>query len=163
MAFDFSFAISSVGTAISAAGFGFTIQQLRRTAKATEAVKANVSQLKNRMVAFDYASECVRASKTLQYASQLVKLRKWPEAASMILDGQSILHRLLANSGQKEEIRIEFSKVSEYLLAEVQELEEAEDKNIDYNSAKLMMTLRKHINLLDAQFIGTNLELYQDG
>src|SRR5688572_13969589 len=95
--------IGIAGLILSLLGFGFTIQQLVRTSKATEAVKGAVSNLRNRMAAFDYASECLRAGKSLQHTVQLLRLRQWADAAAALVEVQGTLHRVsIRDEGRPE-------------------------------------------------------------
>ena len=162
MAIDWGLTVGGLGTAISAAGFAFTIQQLHRTAKATEAVRNAVSQLKNRMSTFDYASECVRAVKSLQHASRLLRLKQWQDAATTLLDAQVTLHRISVSNEGKDASRLAASTVAALLLDSVSELEEADEKSIDYDYSSLIMIIRKHVNILDSEIVAINRELYEN-
>jgi hypothetical protein len=149
-----------VGLVVSVLGFYVTIKQLRRTSRATEAVNTAIGNLKNRMAAFDYATECVRASKSLEHATQLLRGRNWEEAATRLLESQSTLNRVaLANEGSVE-ARTFAKETSDLLLEAIRELEDAADKGLDFDPKDLTLTLRKQINMLDVEFLATNKDMY---
>ena len=52
--------------------------------------------------------------------------------------------------------------MSAALLESIQDLEEAEDKKIEYNSSALVMTIRKQVNSLESEIIKTNQDLYEN-
>ncbi|HEX8580283.1 MAG TPA: hypothetical protein VF655_11920 [Allosphingosinicella sp.] len=152
--------LGMVGLVVSLLGFWVTIAQLRRTRKATEAVNAAISSLRNRMGAFDFASECVRGSKSLEHAIHLLRAKQWDEAAGKLLESQGILNRIGISDEGDESARNSSRDTAELLLTSVQELEEAADKQIEFQANELIMILRKQINLLESQIVGVNRELY---
>ncbi len=158
MIIDWSLASNITGLILSLGGFGFTIQQLMRTAKATEAVRVTVSSLKNRMATFDYVTECMHAGKSLQHTSQLLRLRQWQDAAGILLDVQVALNRVAISLEGHVDAKNEARMASSAFLESIRELEEAADKQIEYNPSDLIMTLRKLRNVLDAEMIGATQE-----
>jgi hypothetical protein len=143
--------LSAVGLLVSLGGFWVTIAQLRRTKRATEAVEGEVRLLKNRMATFDYASECVRAAKSLEHAIQLLRSKNWEDAAIRLLEGQGILNRIAMSQEGSSESRDLARDTSEQLLIAVRELEDAFDKAIDFDPRDLTFSLRKQINSLDRE------------
>jgi hypothetical protein len=157
---DWSLATNLLGLALSIAGFGFTIQQLIRTARATEAVKLTVSSLKNRMATFDYVTECMHAGRSLQHTSQLLRLRQWQDAAGILLDVQAALNRVAISVEGNMTAKTAARLASQDFLESIRELEEAADKQLDFNPSDLITTLRKLRNLLDAETIGATQGIY---
>jgi hypothetical protein len=157
---DWSLIANIAGLALSGAGFWFTIQQLVRTAKATEAVKAAVGGLKNRMAVFDYVSECMHAGRSLQHTTQLLRLKQWADAASTLSDVQLVLNRVAASHEGTQEVRNFAKTASDGLLDSIRELEEAADKGLDFNPSQLVTALRKLRNMLDTETIGATKGIY---
>jgi hypothetical protein len=112
------------------------------------------------MGAFDFASECVRGSKSLEHAIHLLRAKQWDEAAGRLLESQGILNRIGISEEGDTSARASARDTADLLLTSIQELEEAADKQIDYQSTELIMTLRKQVNLLESQVLGVNKELY---
>lgn len=153
------FGLTILGVVISLGGFWVTIAQLLRTSRATEAVEAEVSLLKNRMAAFDYASECVRASKSLEHATHLLRGRNWGDAAARLLEAQGVLNRVSTSTEGTADSRGFAKQTADQLLISVRELEEAHDKGLDFDPTDLTLTLRKQINSLDIETISIHKEL----
>jgi uncharacterized protein involved in exopolysaccharide biosynthesis len=76
------------------------------------------------------------------------------------LEVQGTLHRIANSAEGRTDARTAAAATAEKLLESVRELEEAADKNIDYDPTDLIMTLRKQINSLDTEIIGINRDLY---
>jgi hypothetical protein len=157
---NWELALGVAGLIISLIGFPITIAQLLRTTRATEAVNVAVSGLKNRMSAFDHASECLRAGKSLEHSVRLLQLRQWQDAAATLSEVQSALHRLSVSSEGQEEARRFAGETSQMLLNSINDLHDAHEKSLDYNARDLIITLRKQANSLDAEVIIVNRDLY---
>lgn len=162
LAIDWGLTTSIVGSLISTVGFVFTVQQLRRTAKATEAAKTAIGQLRNRMTAFDYASECVRAGKSLEHASRLLRLHQWQDASVTLLDTQLLLHRISQSKDGRPDARQSAGALATELIETIQDLEEAGEKDIEYEYRPLITNSRKHINVLDSELVVISRGLYDD-
>lgn len=160
MSVDWGLTASIGGLALSGLGFGVTINQLARTARATEAVKKAVSNLRNRISTFDYVAECMNAGRSLQHATQLLRLRQWQDAAATLLDAQATLNRVASSLEGNPEVKSSAGQAVENLLETVGSLEEAADKEIDYDPSQLITTLRKLTNQLDTEVIGASRGIY---
>jgi len=148
---DASSIIGLVGTAVSVVGFGFTIVQIRKTATAASAAKTAVNDFMQTLGHLDIASECSRASKSLSHAVRLLRLKQWASAADAIFEAQSSLNRIMAlGNGLIESISHD---VTEDLLISVSELEDSDEKGLDFDKSDLIIKIRKLINKLDDELI----------
>ncbi|WP_344711290.1 hypothetical protein [Sphingomonas humi] len=150
------------GLLVSIVGFVITLWQIQKTANATQAVSIALSRLRNRMGTFDYASECMRANRGLQHSCQLLRLKQWNDAAASLFDAQIVLHRLSVSQHGDASARTSAGSTSNQILESLPLLESAAEKDIDFSAAELVMTLRKQINILEAEALGINQELYDN-
>lgn len=151
MSWDAGFLIGLTGTLLSAAGFFFTFQQLRKTANATTAVNAAIDSLRHRISSYDHISECTLARKSLEHSISLIKLREWPVAVISLSEAQSSLHRVSSSQACSNTNQTTFSNLSSSLIDSISEIEEMTSKNIDPSLSEIMKDMRKCINLLDTE------------
>ena len=112
------------------------------------------------MATFDYVTECMHAGRSLQHTSQLLRLRQWQDASGILLDVQAALNRVAISVEGNAAAKTAARMASQDFLESIRELEEAADKQLDYNPSDLITTLRKLRNLLDAETIGATQGIY---
>jgi len=158
---DWPLLISLTGTIASAAGFAFTIIQLKRTASATTQAAAAINRLKNRMAAHDLVAECLIATKALQHSARSLNGKQWDGAVSSLLDAQASVNRISASTKASEELSTEAGEMSETLIIAISDVEDASIKDDGFDPRELILDIRKFASKLDAKISSLNQEILE--
>lgn len=152
--------LSIIGLLVTSAGFIITIYQIRQTRSATEAVRAKTDKIKDTVSMFDVSLDITRATKALEQVVAFNRAKNLALVLAPLAEAQLLLSRISKILSQD----IETSKItresSEFLLNQIQFIEESIDKQIDFDSVELMSIARRSINTLDSKLIDFQKGLY---
>lgn len=156
---DASFWISLIGTLITTIGFLITVVQIRRTATIAKAAENAASNLKIKLSAYDFLSDCAKAAKSLEHANRFLKLKLWSDAADVLSDAQILLNRISTSDRVSEKGKSASTSMSEALIGVIGDLEDCAEKGVDFDYREVRISMIKLRGILDGESISQSREV----